>query len=386
MPQTAVQKWAGVGPYYAMFPVSFAFEVVAEHTQAGGAVLDPFAGRASSIYAAYASGRVGTGIEINEVGWLYGWVKMAPAKREEVEARLREVAADAEGCITDEQVQEMPEFFHYCYAPAVLRFLLYARQALHWRIDRVDATLMVLILIDLHGKQGSALSNQTRQSKAMAPDYSVRWWQAKGFTPPILDPVDFLQTKINRRYRWGIPEFDPAATVQGDCLEQLPLLRETRPQIEGYQLLFTSPPYYNVTSYYNDQWLRRWMLGGPTRPCMQGTNTWEKKFSSRTDYQQLIEQTFRRSAPLLSPNATVYVRTHARPFTRDLTRTVLTETFPDKEINEILRPVNRPTQTDLFRNRSTNPGEVDFVLQPRRCIRRTPAIPNATNTPVIATA
>ena len=51
---TAVDRWASVGPYYAMFPLDFAYEIVKRYTQPGDRVLDPFVGRGSSIYAAAA--------------------------------------------------------------------------------------------------------------------------------------------------------------------------------------------------------------------------------------------------------------------------------------------------------------------------------------------
>ena len=67
---TAVDRWAGIGPYYAMFPVPFVFDVVRRHAPAGGRVLDPFPGPGSSVYAAAATGREALGIEINRVGWV----------------------------------------------------------------------------------------------------------------------------------------------------------------------------------------------------------------------------------------------------------------------------------------------------------------------------
>jgi DNA modification methylase len=45
-------RWLAFGPYYGMFPVGFALQVVAEHTQPGDHVLDPFAGRGTSVAAA----------------------------------------------------------------------------------------------------------------------------------------------------------------------------------------------------------------------------------------------------------------------------------------------------------------------------------------------
>ena len=69
---TAASRWAGVGPYYAMFPADFAAQVINEYTEKGDTILDPFAGRATSLFAAASSDRVGLGVEINPVGWVYG--------------------------------------------------------------------------------------------------------------------------------------------------------------------------------------------------------------------------------------------------------------------------------------------------------------------------
>mgnify|MGYP001569289467 CR=1 FL=1 len=87
--ETAASRWAGVGPYYAMFPASFATEIVKEYTKLGQIILDPFAGRATSLFAAAAEGRIGLGVEINPVGWVYGKAKLQTASRGSVEKRLR---------------------------------------------------------------------------------------------------------------------------------------------------------------------------------------------------------------------------------------------------------------------------------------------------------
>ena len=52
---------------------------------------DPFAGRASSVFAGAAHGRPSIGIEINPVGWIYGKTKITPASKEKIRARLVEV-------------------------------------------------------------------------------------------------------------------------------------------------------------------------------------------------------------------------------------------------------------------------------------------------------
>jgi len=92
---TAASRWAGVGPYYAMFPTAFATQVVKEYTEEGDTVLDPFAGRATSLFAAASEKRVGLGVEINPVGWVYGKAKLQTASRNAVENRLRWIGVKA---------------------------------------------------------------------------------------------------------------------------------------------------------------------------------------------------------------------------------------------------------------------------------------------------
>src|SRR5690349_2278867 len=140
-----------MGPYYAMFPVEFAFDVVERYTKPDDAVLDPFAGRASSIYAAHALGRTGSGIEIHPVGWLYGTIKMKPATECRVLSRLQEIGR-LSSLIPYDDLSSMSEFFKLCYSKDVLRFLVTARHTLDWKTSRVDGTLMAIILIYLHGK------------------------------------------------------------------------------------------------------------------------------------------------------------------------------------------------------------------------------------------
>ena len=66
-------------------------EVVKKYSNEGDYILDPFAGRCSSIYAGGVLGRHSLGIEINPVGWLYVNVKLNPAKKSNVVDRLFEV-------------------------------------------------------------------------------------------------------------------------------------------------------------------------------------------------------------------------------------------------------------------------------------------------------
>ena len=89
--QTAESRWAKFGPYYAMFPIDFAFKVVNKYSRKGDYIIDPFAGRGSSIFAGGILERHSLGIEINPVGWLYGTTKLKPAKQQLFLDRLESI-------------------------------------------------------------------------------------------------------------------------------------------------------------------------------------------------------------------------------------------------------------------------------------------------------
>lgn len=352
------QRWLPFGPYYAMFPIAFALQIVDRYTDPGDAILDPFAGRGTSVAAAAVLGRYGFGVEINPVGWLYATTKLAPADASQVLARLAELAQKAEEFA--HEAEELPEFYHWCFSQRVRRFLLAARNTLRWRDDAVDRTLMAFILLYLHGKRGQALSNQMRQQKAMAPAYSVRWWKERGLHPPDLDPVAFLAARIHWRYAWGTIEAGWGRVELGDAREVLPA---HRPPINGYKLLFTSPPYLNVTCYYYDNWLRYWLLGGPELPT-KTVEVWtrESRHSNRSKYHALLRSVFESASELMSHDAVIYVRTDAREFTRRVTAEVLREVFPRKTLYERVVPFSKPTQTALFGHQTKSVGEVDIIL------------------------
>ena len=359
----ATGRWAAVGPYYAMFPLEFTFDIVTEYSEPGQLVLDPFAGRASSVFAAATQGRTGLGIEINPLGWVYAQTKLRPASQPNVERRLKSLIKMSEACV--QEPMELPEFFRVCYSEKVLNFLITARNELKWKKSKVDRTLMGLLLIHLHGKLGEGLSNQMRQTKAMGPKYSIDWWQKKDLmTPPEIPIKEFLLGKIRRRYSKGIPNVTKQSDVKlGDSTQILPKIAKRI--ASGKQipcsLLFTSPPYQGVTGYHNDQWLRLWLLGGHSKP-EYGENEYTGKFSSKKLYHELLESVFKNISQIMSENGTIYIRTSARKFTFDTTIEILEQYFPSwkREIKE--KPFPQKTQTHLFGDSERKPGEKDIIL------------------------
>lgn len=362
--QTAADRWAGVGPYYAMFPVSFADSVVARFTAPGDVVLDPFAGRGTSVFSAAVQGRVGVGIELNPVGWIYAKTKLSPASQEAVAERLESLGKRAERIPS--MPDNLPEFFRRCFTARVRRFLLAARETLDWRRNRTDRTTMALILVDLHGKRQDSLSNQMRQTKSVSPAYAIRWWRHRELRPPARDPVAFLTKKLAWRYGRGVPKTARSHVYLDDSATRLADLafRTRSGRLDRVSLLFTSPPYYELTNYHYDQWLRMWLLGGPPTAA-RVAGRYRGKFENRTAYRALLFRVFGAAAKVMKRDGIVYVRTDRRAFTYTTTEEVLRETFPQKRFVKHTRPVRGPTQTGLFGNAFSQPGEVDLLLLPQ---------------------
>lgn len=362
----AITRWATFGPYYAMFPIDFAFSVVEQYSKVGDYILDPFAGRCSSVYAGGVLGRNSLGIEINPLGWLYGTTKLSPAHKESVVNRLIDIYNRRNDY--KEQAEQMPEFYHLCYCDEVLRFLLSARNNLNWRSDSTDATLVSILLVYLHGKLGEGMSNQMRQTKAMGYNYSINWWRKKGmFEPPKVNPLNFIMQKIEWRYAKGVPELSgDSAVAFGDATLELPQMVERAKQNKiKFSLLFTSPPYWSIVDYHADQWLRLWLLGEGEKPKSSGDKH-KRRFNSKVDYANLLQTVFQTSAAVMKRNSTIFVRTDAREFTYQTTLNILKECFPKHQIREEKKPFSKRTQTELFNNTDTLPtekyGEVDIIL------------------------
>ncbi|MCZ7561283.1 MAG: hypothetical protein M5U30_15540 [Burkholderiaceae bacterium] len=218
---------------------------------------------------------------------------------------------------------------------------------------------MALVLNDLHGNLGRALSNQMRQTRSLAPEYSVRWWAERGMRPPDLDPVALIEQKISWRYAKGPPSFTRQRMILGNSVDVLPRLRRSAAR---FDLLFTSPPYIGVADYHYDQWLRLWLLGGSPVPHHANDDTMRGDFAHREKFRSMIARVFTEAARLLKPDGVVYVRTDARPTTLAATREALESVFPEMTMHAVRRPFEGRTQTHLFGDREAKPGEIDLVL------------------------
>ena len=352
---TAESRWARLGPYYAMFPVDFVRNVIHNFSQCGETVLDPFCGRGTAPYVAMISDRGAIGCDINPVAWVYAAAKTDPHPSfADVERRIREIAA----AVKVHDRRPATEFQKLAYGPKVLGFINSARRELRWRESRLDRTVAAFLLHYLHAKLGQGLSNQLRPTRAMCPDYSVRWWRKHGLvSPPNLDPVSFLIERAAWRYALGIPDRAGSACLAlGDAADALPEL-EARAA-----LVLTSPPYVGVTNYRSDNWLRLWALGeGPPRVDWSNGH----KFTNPGGYEAMLEGVLQAARTRARSDAVWYLRVDARERTLAVVRRVTAALLPAHRRYERPSPSPRRTQTALYGDHSAKPGDIDLVYVPR---------------------
>lgn len=359
---TAAGRWARLGPYYAMFPISFAEQVVMFCSRPNDVVVDPFCGRGTTPFVAMVNNRRAVGCDINPVAWLYSKTKIDPyPKSETVQNRIREIRETS----TPEDGIPVNEFQELAFCKSALSFINSAKRQLDWKHCQLDRTVAAILVHYLHDKKGRGLSNQLRHSRALSPDYCIRWWRTNGHaTPPEVDPEEFLIKRTKWRYAMGIPKShqkDAPKITLGKAATSLPCIRDDA------MLIATSPPYIDITNYRVDNWLRLWALKeGPDLPDWDR----EQRFTNADSYSRMLHESLLSTQGLAHPEATWYIRSDSRPKTRDIIIKIMAELLPKHRAYCLPAPYKKSTQTALYGDPNPKPGETDLLYVPRRRRRR----------------
>lgn len=250
-------------PYFTMFPLEYPNRVLKKHLKEDPVVLDPFCGRGTTLFSARRFGFSAWGIDSSPVAVAIAKAKLASC---DIEAPL-ELAAKL---ISKIDPVDLPDssFFLSAYHKSTLRDICALRQGLLGLDDETDASsiLRAAALGCLHGplpkhvENAGYFSNQMPRTYASKPDYAVRFWKERDLKAPKIDVLRVLRRKIERLA--GLEQASPCPishVLHGDAQsENLFHSITTAPSI-----VITSPPYYGMRTYVQDQWLRSWFLGGP---------------------------------------------------------------------------------------------------------------------------
>lgn len=244
-------------PYYTMFPLSFPFSSL-RRAEADDWVLDPFCGRGTTNFAARLRGLRSLGVDSNPVAAAVAQAKFVDTSPDKVTELCARILAGKR------QPRLVPSgaFWRRCYHPETLLEICKIREYFgrHCRTDE-EIALRAIMLGILHGPrnlgQPSYLSNQMPRTYATKPSPALKFWKETGLRPRRVE----VRSVVARRAQFSLSHLPRAVgghVVQADS-------REYTFADEGrrFRWVVTSPPYFGMRTYFPDQWLRAWFLGGP---------------------------------------------------------------------------------------------------------------------------
>lgn len=297
-------------PYYTMFPIEYPLRLLKKHKDETPIVLDPFCGRGTTMYAARRLGLSSYGLDTSPIATAIAKAKLASASVEEVLTLARKH-------LSKPPPREMPvaPFFRKAFSAKTLEQICSLREGLlaERRVSNASAILRAAALGCLHGpltldkSSPSYFSNQMPRTFSSKPAYSIQFWKENALRAPNVSVIDVLRKKLERIS--DLDSVSPASHWHVKC-------RDAR-KVQSFDLsdkasvIITSPPYYGMQTYEQDQWLRLWFLGGPEE--IDYDNDRQIRHSGREDFTEDLAKVWINIRKHASKSAHLYVRFGALP-------------------------------------------------------------------------
>lgn len=290
-------------PYFTMFPLAFPRKILDLYARKGQRVLDPFCGRGTTNFAARLAGLDTVGVDSSPVAAAITSAKLASTTPDAVVRAARRI-------LNEPAKVKIPstEFWTLAYRSEVLRSLCRLREAL--LVDcssQARRTLRAIVLGALHGPRakGSAtyFSNQCTRTYAPKPRYAARFWKRHKLLPPHVDVLEVIRSRAERYLRERLPAVDGVALLDDS---RSPRRLQAISQERAFDWVITSPPYYGMRTYVQDQWLRYWFMGGPDR--VDYTVDGQLNHLSPEAFATQLRQVWNNAAIVSSASARLVVR------------------------------------------------------------------------------
>ncbi len=245
-----------------MFPLEYPLRVLKKHRALKPVVMDPFCGRGTTLFAARTLGLESWGIDSSLVA-----VAIARAKLSNSTAENALCLAQLLILTTNPIHVPQDIFFRAAYHSKTLRDICALREGLLELKDSDESVLLrAAVLGCLHGpllKSGAAsyFSNQMPRTFAPKPDYAIQFWKRKNLVAPEVGVLHVLERKLKLiAATRELANASHTNVIHGDST-----VAKNLPAAMNHSVIVTSPPYYGMKTYVQDQWVRSWFLGGPTK-------------------------------------------------------------------------------------------------------------------------
>ena len=268
-------------------------------------ILDAFCGRGTTNYAAHVLGMKAYGVDNSPVAVAIAQAKFSVADPTEV----LELAEDILSSVSPLSIPS-GVFWRHAFHARTLEQICALREGLREkRLSNKVALLRALCLGCLHGPlnkhllQPSYFSNQMPRTFASKPNSAVRYWMRNRLKPREVDVLKVLARKASRslKVRHCSPN-KPGNVRLGDSASKDGLCHVS----DNVDLVITSPPYYGLQTYIEDQWLRNWFLGGSdTVPYGQPAGLDQR---SPTVFAFALSKVWNQIARVASGNSRMVVR------------------------------------------------------------------------------
>ena len=292
----------GICPYFTMFPLEFPLRIL-KRAKPGQSVLDPFCGRGTTNFAARLLNLHSLGVDSSPVATAITESKL-------IQVNSFDIVKEARAILNDTTPSSVPssEFWTWAYHPEVLFELCQIRTALLADCSIPErVALRAIVLGALHGPRQKTIqsyfSNQSPRTYAPKPAYATRYWQQRD-PPPRVDILEIIERKSMRYYDKLDKRSSLGEVRQSDSREVSSLLPE--PTQERFSWVVTSPPYYGMSSYIPDQWLRNWFVGG--KDHVEYKYSHQISHSSPDQFVENLRRVWSNVAQACSLDATLVVR------------------------------------------------------------------------------
>lgn len=235
------------------FPPLMPRYFIEQYSEVGDIVFDPWSGRGTVPFEALLNDRVGIGNDFSPEAYTLTKAKVQPADFENLSFFLDNLEIESRKHEVDRNLNELDKKAAVFYSKKTFEQLLIIREILA-EYDSTEANFTKAILLGiLHGKSHIALSLSCSHSYSMSPNYVKKYAKEHSLRRPSKNIIDEIRTRAELVLK------DPLPLLIGEayCADsrKLPL------KDESVDLIFSSPPYFNVQTYAWCNWLRLWFLG-----------------------------------------------------------------------------------------------------------------------------